>query len=244
MIFTRTAVAWNKSGDVNVLGIILARGGSKRLPGKNIRPLGGRPLIAHTIAAAKAATSLARTIVSTDDDEIARTAIAFGGDVPFRRPAELATDASPPIDAVAHAVDWLDRNGCKADAIVMLQASSPMRSATHIDEAVALFRATGADTVTSVSPARSHPYWCWKPDGDEIKPFFSPQHIAMPRQQLPPALIENGAVYVFRRELLSAGTIYGDHVAGYVMADIDAVDIDSAEDFDYAEFVLARRSPV
>ena len=116
---------------------------------------------------------------------------------------------SPPIDAVVHAVEWLDRDGCRADVIVMLQASSPLRTAAHIDEAVALFHASGVDTVTSVSTAASHPYWCWKPDGAEIKPFFSPQHIAMPRHQLPPALIENGAVYVFRRDLLSAGTIYG-----------------------------------
>lgn len=245
MIFTRTAVAWKYLGsDVNVVGIILARGGSKRLPRKNVRPLGGKPLIAHTIGAARAATSLVRTIVSTDDDEIARTAAAFGAEVPFRRPAELATDISPPIEAVCHAVDWLDKNGCKADAIVMLQASSPFRTAAHIDEAVALFRANGVDTVTSVSPAASHPYWCWKPDGAEIKPFFSPQQIAMPRHQLPPALIENGTVYVFRRDLLSAGTIYGERVAGYLMSPADAVDIDTADDFDYAEFVLARKSSV
>ena len=126
----------------------------------------------------------------------------------------------------------------------MLQASSPLRTAAHIDEAVALFRASGVDTVTSVSTAAAHPYWCWKPDGAEIKPFFSPQHIAMPRHQLPPALIENGAVYVFRRDLLSAGTIYGDRVAGYLMSPTDAVDVDTADDFDYAEFVLARKSSV
>jgi CMP-N,N'-diacetyllegionaminic acid synthase len=230
--------------ELNIVGIILARGGSKRLPGKNIRPLGGRPLIAHTVAAAKGATSLVRAIVSTDDEEIAQIAASFGAEVPFRRPAEMATDISPPIDAVAHAVDWLDRNGSKVDAIVLLQASSPLRNAAHIDEAVALFRASDVDTVTSVSPASSHPYWCWKPDGAEIKPFFSSQHIAMARHQLPPALIENGAVYVFRRDLLAAGTIYGDRIAGYLMSETDAVDIDTADDFDYAEFVLARRSPV
>ena len=126
----------------------------------------------------------------------------------------------------------------------MLQASSPLRTATHIDEAVALFLESGVDTVTSVSPAPSHPYWCWKPDGAEIKPFFSPQHIAMARHELPAALIENGAVYVFRRDLLSTGTIYGERVAGYVMSETDAVDIDTAADFDYAEFVLGRKSSV
>ena len=227
---------------MNVVGIILARGGSKRLPGKNVRPLAGRPLIAHTIAAAKHATSLTRVVVSTDDEEIARVAAAFGAEVPFRRPAELATDVSPTIDAVAHAVEWLDRNGCRADVVVLLQATSPLRTAVHIDDAVALFRASGADTVTGVSPAASHPYWCWKPDGTRIKPFFSAQHIAMPRHQLPPVLVENGAVYVFRRDVLSAGTIYGDRVAGYLMSPADAVDIDTADDFDYAEFVLARKA--
>ncbi len=227
---------------MTVAGIILARGGSKRLPGKNVRPLHGKPLIAYTIEAARGAASLDRLIVSTDDPEIARVAAAHGAEVPFLRPAALATDHSPPTEALAHAADWLDRNGPPVDAVVLLQATSPLRRSAHIDGAVALFRSSGVDTVTSVSTAPAHPYWCWKPSGGEIEPFFSAAHIAMARAELPPALIENGAVYVFRRSLLKDGTLYGARVAGYVMDAADAVDVDTLEDFEYAEFLLGRRA--
>ena len=227
---------------MTIAAVILARGGSKRLPGKNVRPLCGKPLVAYTIDAARAAASLDRFIMSTDDPEIARVAAAHGAEVPFLRPAALATDHSPPTEALAHAADWLERNGPPVDTIVLLQATSPMRRSAHIDGAVALFRSSGVDTVTSVSPAPAHPYWCWKPSGGEIEPFFSAAHIAMPRAELPPALIENGAVYVFRRSLLKDGTPYGARVAGYVMDAADAVDVDTLEDFEYAEFLLGRRA--
>ncbi|MBL8836193.1 MAG: acylneuraminate cytidylyltransferase family protein [Alphaproteobacteria bacterium] len=227
---------------MTIAAVILARGGSKRLPGKNVRPLCGKPLVAYTIDAALGAKVLDRVIVSTDDPEIARVAAAHGAEVPFMRPAEFATDHSPPTEALAHAADWLDRSGPPVDAVVLLQATSPMRRSAHIDGAVALFRTSGVDTVTSVSPAPAHPYWCWKPHGGEIEPFFSAAHIAMSRSELPPALIENGAVYVFRRSLLKAGTLYGARVAGYVMDAADAVDVDTLEDFEYAEFLLGRRA--
>lgn len=227
---------------MNVAAVILARGGSKRLPRKNILPLAGKPVIAYAIEAARGAASLARTIVSTDDPEIAQVAAAQGAEVPFLRPAEFAQDHSPPAAALAHAADWLDRNGTPADAVVLLQATSPLRRSAHIDGAVALFQETGADTVTSVSAAPAHPYWCWRPDGRLLQPFFSAAHIAMQRHELPPALIENGAVYVVRRPLLAAGTLYGAKVAGYPIDGIAALDIDTAEDFAYAEFLLSRRA--
>jgi CMP-N,N'-diacetyllegionaminic acid synthase len=225
---------------VNIVGIILARGGSKRLPGKNIRPLLGKPLIAYTVEAARGAKRLTRTIVSTDDPEIARTAAAFGADVPFLRPPDLATDHTPPVAALAHAADWLEQGAEPIDAIVLLQATSPMRRSEHIDAAVALFAATGADTVTAVTPAPAHPYWCWRPSGPLIEPFFSGTHIAMARHELPQALVETGAVYVVRRELLAKGTIYGPRVAGYVMDAAASVDIDTLDDFGYAEFLLSQ----
>jgi N-acylneuraminate cytidylyltransferase/CMP-N,N'-diacetyllegionaminic acid synthase len=225
---------------VNIVGIILARGGSKRLPGKNVRLLLGKPLIAYTIEAARGARSLARTIVSTDDLEIARTAGAFGGEVPFLRPPELASDHSPPVAALAHAVEWLEHGGAAIDAVVLLQATSPMRRSEHIDAAVALFKASGADTVTAVTHAPAHPYWCWRRNGELIEPFVSDAHMATPRHELPEALVETGAVYVLRRDLLAKGTIYGPNVAGYLMDAAASSDIDTIEDFQYAEYLLSR----
>ena len=223
-----------------VAAVIIARGGSKRLRNKNILPLAGKPLIAHAIAAARGAKLLARTIVSTDDAEIARIAHTYGAEVPFVRPKALATDQTPAAAVLAHAADWLDLNGTRADAIVLLQTST-LRRCEHIDGAIELFHKTGADTVTAVSPAPAHPYWCWKPDGAEIRPFFSATHIGMPRDELPPALIENGAVYVVRRTVLATGSLYGSRVAGHLLDAADAIDIDTAADLEFAEFMLARR---
>lgn len=227
---------------MSVVGIILARGGSKRLPRKNTRECAGKPLIAYTIEAAQGAKSLSRTIVSTNDPEVARIAAAYGADVPFERPAEFSMDTSPSIDALSHAVSWLQANAPPIDAVVLLQPTSPLRQSRHIDEAVALYRSMVVDTVSAVSIATAHPYWCWKPDGLEIRPFFSAEHVAVPRQQLPPALIENGALYVVRCSVLSTGSLYGERVAGYMMDAVDAVDIDTIDDFEYAEFLIQRRA--
>ncbi len=227
---------------MKVVAVILARGGSRRLPGKNIHLLCGKPLIAYTIEAARGAATLARTIVSTDDAAIADCAAAHGAEVPFRRPAELSGDDSPSVAALAHAADWLDRDGAGADAIVLLQPTSPLRRSRHIDAAVELFRSSGADTVTAVVPAPVHPYWCWTPDGADIRPFFSAAHMATLRAELPPALVETGAVYVVRRSLLATGSLYGERVAGYLMDAEDAIDIDTLDDLEYAELVLRRRN--
>jgi CMP-N,N'-diacetyllegionaminic acid synthase len=225
---------------VNFIGIILARGGSKRLPGKNIRPLRGKPLIAYTIEAAQGAKFLSRTIVSTDDPEIARAAASHGAEVPFLRPAELATDSSQPIAALLHAVDWLEQSATPVHAVVILQATSPLRRSEHIDGAIAQFRSTGVDTVTAVTSAPAHPYWCWRSAGEGIEPYFSLTHMAMPRHELPPAYIETGAIYVVRRELLAQGILYGPRVAGYMMDHADSVDIDTLDDFNFADRLLAR----
>jgi len=228
---------------MSVVGIILARGGSKRLPGKNVRPLLGKPLIGYSIEAAHGARALSRTIVSTDDAEIARHAAECGAEVPFLRPAELATDDAVITDALSHAVDWLENTGTTVDAVVILQATSPLRRSQHIDEAVELFRKTGADTVAAVSRAATHPYWCWNAQGDLLQPFFSTAHMYMPRNELPPAVIDNGALWVVRRELLRNGEIYGEKVAGYLMEASDAIDIDHLSDFEAAERLLSARAP-
>ena len=224
-----------------ILGVIPARGGSKRLPRKNLALLCGKPLIAYSIEAAKAAEHLFRVVVSTDDAEIAACARALGADVPFLRPAELARDDSPVTGVLLHA---LEQAGEDADAVALLQPTSPLRTAEDIDNAIEHFDSAHADTVTSVSAARDHPYWCWveRPDGS-IEPYFSRSHITLDRSALPKALVENGAVYIVRREVLQGGTIYGTRVVPYQIEDARALDVDYQADLARAEKWLSGRSP-
>lgn len=222
-----------------VLGVIVARGGSKRLPRKNLALLGGKPLIAHSIEAARASRGLYRTVVSTDDEEIAGFARSMGADVPFLRPAELARDDSPVAGALLHA---LEQAGADADAVALLQATSPLRTSGDIDQAIDLFRSTGADTVTAVSSAGDHPYWCWaEQDDGSLAPYFSREYMAIERAALPVALVENGAVYVVRRPVLHAGSIYGAKVVPYRIDAAHAIDIDYAEDLARADQWLRSR---
>jgi len=224
----------------NIVAIIAARGGSKRLPRKNILPLAGKPLITYTIEAAKGSQRLSRIIVSTDDSEIAKVATDHGAEVPFMRPPELARDESPSIDVVKHATEWLELRGAPIDAVVLLQPTSPLRRCQHIDEAIKMFIDTGVDTVTAVSPAVNHPFWCWQIAGNEIRPYFSRSHVSMRKEMLPPALVENGALYVVRRVVLDGATLYGERIAGYLMNPAEAIDIDTQKDFDRAEKLISH----
>ena len=144
-----------------VLGLIPARGGSKSIPRKNLAPLGGKPLIAWTCEAALGARCLDRVVVSTDDEEIAAVAEAHGVAAPFRRPAALSGDQATSAEAAIHAVEWLDRHqGWRANLLVLLQPTSPLRTAAQIDAALGLMRERQAETVVSVIevPHRFSPY--------------------------------------------------------------------------------------
>lgn len=222
-----------------VLGVIVARGGSKRLPGKNLRPLGDKPLIAWTAEAAKAASSLTHVVLSTDSQEVADVVKKYGVSVPFMRPPHLAEDNSNVLDALAHAVVAMDGQGIHADVVVLLQATSPFRSARDIDDAVGLFATKGADTVLSVRQAREHPYWMWRDDKEGITPLFSREHMALTREAVPPMFMETGALYVVRRSVLDRGSLYGDSIVPIQLSDRAAVDIDDASDLARAERMLA-----
>ncbi len=224
------------------IGIIPARGGSRRLPGKNIALLNDKPLIAYTIEGAQQAERLSRTLVSTDDPKIGEIARRYGAEVPFLRPAEIATDASPLLDVIEHALRYLGQAGDLVNAVVLLQPTSPFRTGRHIDEALELFERTGADTVTSVRVAHEHPYYSWtqKFGEDTIVPFYSLEKQCLSRQELPPAFVENGAIYVIKRSLLDHRMLYGSKVVPYLMDDRCSLDIDTLEDFQYAEFVMNR----
>jgi CMP-N-acetylneuraminic acid synthetase len=236
---SESSVASRGADPACVLGVIVARGGSKRLPGKNLRQLGDKPLIAWTAEAARDAGSLTHVIVSTDSRDIAEISEKYGVSVPFMRPPHLAEDKSNVLDALSHAVVTMDGKGIRADVVVLLQATSPFRSARDIDEAVGLLIAKGADTVLSVRPAREHPYWMWRDKKGEIVPLFSREHMALTREAVPPMFMETGALYVVRRSVLDCGSLYGDRVVPIQLSNRAAIDIDDESDFVRAERTLA-----
>ncbi len=229
------------------LGLVTARGGSKGLPGKNVRMLGGKPLIAWTLEAAQKANSLHRTIVSTDDREIAETARRFGADVPFMRPAELAHDDSPHMDAVLHALTWLDEHeDDRPDYVVLLQPTSPLRTALDIDGAVALAREKNADAVVSVCPTHDHPYLVRRLTEEGTLEEFLPCSLAYARRQdLPPAYALNGAVYVIRRDILLAQrTLLPPPTYAYLMSIERSLQIDTPWDLRMLESMLTGTNAI
>jgi len=228
-----------------MLAIIPARGGSKGLPGKNVRPLLGRPLIAHAVEAAKAARSVDRIVVSTDDGKIAQAALAAGAEVPFLRPAHLAGDDARAADVYLDCCARLEAaGGPRIASFVALQPTSPLRGAADIDAACAIFGERNADAVVSVCPVE-HP-WEWLreigPDG-VLRPLSAGPASNANRQAARQAFVPNGAIFVFRRDFLagSAGNYYSDRTYPYVMPRSRGVDIDTIEDFEYAEYLMRRR---
>jgi CMP-N-acetylneuraminic acid synthetase len=230
--------------------VIPARGGSKGIPRKNLAPLGGRPLIAYTIDAARSSAGLTRMIVSTDDEEIALVARRLGADVPFLRPSRLAADDSAMVDVLVDLVGTLEqREDYHPDILVLLQPTSPFRRAQHIDGAIDLLVGSGADSVVSVMPVPHQftPSSLRRLDGDRLLSWDGPAAggVVGPlrRQDKPQLFARNGpAVVVARtRVVLERGTLYGPDTRGYVMSRQDSLDIDDAFDLRLAELLIASR---
>lgn len=224
----------------SVLAIIPARGGSKGVPRKNIRPLAGKPLIAWTIAEAKKSRYIDRLVLSSDDQEIIGVAREWGCEAPFARPAELARDDTPGIEPVLHALGELPGY----DYVVLLQPTSPLRTVADIDGTLELCLARGARACVSVTEPDKSPYWMFSRDNDgRLRPLIDTDEIAARRQDLPPAYALNGAVYVAEagwlvesRSFLTAETL------GYDMPKERAADIDTELDFAIAELLLEGRN--
>jgi CMP-N,N'-diacetyllegionaminic acid synthase len=235
----------------SVVAIVPARGGSRKVPRKNVRIVGGKPMIAWTLEAARACTSIDRTIVSTDDSEIAAVAREYGGDVPYLRPAELAGDDVTDLPVFQHALSWLDaHDNWRPDIVVHLRPTAPLRRAEHIRESLELLCATGGDSVRSVCAAGQHPYKCWRLEGRELRPFLGPlpgmpEPYNCPRQALPPAYVQNGSVDVtWRRTIMDMSSMTGRRIVAYEMDDVDSVNVDHDTDLLLADLLLTRRQAV
>ena len=225
-----------------VVAVIPARGGSKGIPRKNLYSLGGRPLIAYSIEAGLGAQSVDRVIVSTDDSEIAAVSREWGAEVPFLRPAELALDETPTLPVIQHSVQILMEEDYIPSYVVILQPTSPLRSATQIDEGVQILSETGADSVVSVCISEHSPYWMRTIEEGRVYPFLAEGLTYLRRQDLPIVYRLNGALWVTRREVLMEGdSVYGEDVRPLVMPVDDSVDIDTPTDVALAELILGRK---
>lgn len=229
-----------------VYAVVLARGGSKGLPGKNLRPLGGHPLIAWSVAAARASKMVDRIICSTDSEEIAAAARAYGADTPFMRPAELAGDFSTDLEVFDHAVRWLTENGERPELLVQLRPTTPLRMPSWIDKSIEMMLADPVITcVRSVTIAEHTPYKMWRkrPDG-RLLPLLElegvPEPFNMPRQKLPPVYWHTGQLDTIRTELIEKGTMTGDNIHAIEVETETAVDIDGIRDFRLAETLISH----
>ncbi len=224
-----------------MIAIIPARGGSKGLPGKNIRPLNGKPLIAYAVEAALKAKHIDRVIVSTDDEQIAKVAVQYGAELPFMRPAELATDTAMAVDNYIYTIGRLEKeSGKPIDAFVVLQPTSPLRIAEDIDNAVELFQSKDADSVVSYCK-EDHPI-TWHKYLDEEGRFVNLFEVTLKnRQDLRVSYYPNGAVYVFKTSIIRERKYFTDKSYAYVMPKSRSVDVDTIDDFEYAEFLLRKQ---
>ncbi|MBI2612554.1 acylneuraminate cytidylyltransferase family protein [Candidatus Kaiserbacteria bacterium] len=230
--------------DANILAIIPARAGSRGIPNKNIRMFAGKPLIAYTIEVAKAAPSLDRIVVSTDSQEIAGIAQKYGAEVPFLRPAELATDASTVVDAVIHLLEQLRKDGYEPTHILLLQPTSPLRTSEDIESAVRLFNDSRADSLVSV--CRSENVLMTKDKGNVIH-FENPEMLTSPnRQQLPAYFRFDGSMLylVDAKKLIAEKTFFPGKLVGYEIPRWRAIDLDEPEDFVVGEVIFGNRKEV
>ncbi len=230
-----------------VLALIPARGGSKSIPRKNILPLGGRSLIAYSIAAALASQTITRVIVSTDDEEIAEVSRSHGAEVPFLRPGVHAQDSTPDLPVFQHALEWLaEHEGYRPDIVVQLRPTSPFRRVWHIDQAVLrLQEHPKADAVRTVCVPFQNPYKMWSiaPDGI-MQPLMQTEFdepYNMPRQALPDVYWQTGYVdAAWTATILEKNSMTGDHILPLIIDAGDWVDIDSPSDWTNAERLLAN----
>jgi N-acylneuraminate cytidylyltransferase len=233
---------------IETLAVVQARGGSKGLPRKNLRLLRGHPLIAYSIASGLAARSVTRLLVTTDDEEIAEVSRAYGAEVPYLRPAELALDDTPDFPVFEHALAWLAKHeSYHPEVVVQLRPTTPLRPRGMIDEASRILAADpAADCVRGVTLPKQTPYKMWR-DGEDgcLAPLLDtsfPEPYNMPRQKLPPAYWQTGHVDVIRTPtILQKQSLTGTRVRPIMIDGNYCVDIDTLVDFDLAERAIEQK---
>jgi D-3-phosphoglycerate dehydrogenase len=234
---------------MKALGIIPARGGSKGVPRKNIRPLGGRPLLHYVLTAALRATRLSRVVVSSDDEEILAVAGGYGADVPLRRPAALALDTTPDVPVLQHAVKAIEEIDGPFDVVVQLHATTPFLSTRDIDGALdALATDPAADSVVSVYALSGfHPRKLKRIEGDRLRPYVEgfEEVSTSRRQDAEPMFKRNGGLYASRRAIvMEHGLVWGENVRPYTMPAERSLEVDTVFDFHMADLLMRHGGPL
>lgn len=224
---------------MRILGLIPARGGSKGIPGKNSKLLAGRPLLAHTVSAALQAKNLDAVVFSSEDDNLIDIAKEYGAQVPFVRPAHLATDQASSLSVVQHALNFYKEQGKPYDAVCLLQVTTPFRTSQEIDKAISVFKAEQTDALVSVQevPHAYNPHWVFtEQQQGRLSLATGESEIIGRRQDLPPAYIRDGAIYITKTSVvLDQNSLYGQSLS-YVVGDpIRYVNIDGPEDWAKAQ---------
>lgn len=230
------------SVSIKILGVIPARAGSKRLPGKNKLPFDGKPLIQHIILAASRSKLLTDIVVNTDDEDILSMAASFENVHFIKRPPQYATDDAPAIGYVQHTLAQLESNEIHYDIVVILQPTSPLTLSEDIDKTIELLLSSEADSSVSVVKLDHaiHPIKLKTMDGAVLHPFFEGENGRMAEKDLPEIYVRNCSVYVSRRKVIDQGKIIGEVCLGYIMPRERSIDINDITDFAFAEFLKKK----
>lgn len=227
---------------MNILGIIPARGGSKTVPGKNIKNLAGKPLLQYTVDVAKASKNISKLILSSDDDAIINVANQLNLEVPFIRPSDLAQDNSPTLPVIQHALNFYKNEGIHFDAVCLLQVTSPFKTTEFIDKAIEKFIESKADALVSVKkvPHEYNPHWTFKVNNSDCLEISTGEETIIGRRQdLPVSYHRDGILYLTKTNvLLEQNSLYGDTLAYIESPSNVNVNIDTKDDWKKAEDYL------
>jgi len=220
----------------NILAIITARASSKGVVGKNIRTVMGKPLIAWTIEAANASNYIDKLVISTDGEEIMEVARTYGCDVPFKRPDELSNDTATSVDVVIHTIQMLEQD---FDYILLLQPTSPLRTAIDIDNAIVQFVSSGVSSLISVTKAKESPYAIHTIKNNTLKPLINTEKKPHRRQDGPDYYVVNGAIYLIETDvLMSEKSFLQSDTQVFIMPRSRSIDLDTEQDFQYLEYII------
>ena len=238
-----------KNPDFNIIAIVPARGGSKKVPRKNIKILDGKPLLYYTIREAKKSKYIDRIIVTTDDREIADIALKYDAEVPFLRPGELAGDNITDLPVFQHCIQWIEQNEkYQVDVVVHLRVTAPLRTIEHIDKGIELLlKNPSADSLRSLTIAGQHPMKMWMLKNNQLEPFIPESQSGleesynMPRQRLPKVYIQNASVdVIWCKTIIEKNSMCGDKIIPFIMDEDVSVNIDTKVDFILAETLLKK----